>query len=260
MSATNLLEREPSLTSAVSARIAFPAILWNHPTPVESHVAAPPEQNEAEDERPEANCEGIVSHYESGLNAANGTVLHFGTGRGELMETLRQHGFAVMGCESSALQVERARRTCGFDARTLHCCNVENFLRWVQRIGQKAQAVFFQHDLEHSLELQALLPRMAEILRENGLLIALLPPPHPDHSREAHLSFLNELAVGCASCGGNFEVRGVDCDFENRFMAFVLKKTPVPLRYPVCLLSSDAAQSATGGSGMIGAQLHLRHA
>jgi len=260
MSAANLLEREPSTASTVTGYSAIPAIFWDCPTPVESHVAALREVSETEDERVEANCESIVSHYEPGLNAADGTILHFGAGQGDLMETLQQHGFAVMGCEPSVDLTEQARRVYHFDARTLHCCNVEIFLRWVQRIGQKAQAVFFRHDLEHNLELQALLPRMAEILRENGLLIALLPPPHPDHSREAHLSFLNELAVGCASCDGNFEVRGVDCDCENRFMAFVLKKTPVPLRYPACLLPSNAARSATGGSGVIGARLHPLHA
>ncbi len=225
MSAANLLAREPFPALNHSGRGAVPPILWDGPPPVESFAADPLEMFQAGNEWAEPDYEGIVSHYEPRLNAANGAILHFGAGCGELMETLRAHGFAVMGCESSVCRVEQARRACGFDARTLHCCNAENYLRWVQRIGQKAQAVFFRHDLEHCLELHALLPRMAGILRETGLLIALLPPPEAGHLREAHLSFLNELAVGCASCGGHFEVESVDCDFDNRFMAFVLRKT-----------------------------------
>jgi SAM-dependent methyltransferase len=171
-------------------------------------------------------CEAIVSHYESRLNAADGAVLHLGADRGELMETLRQHGFAVMGCESSPGPARLARAMHGFDARTLHCSSAENFLRWMRRIGQKAQAVFFRHAWEHNLELQALLSRMAEILRDGGRIIAVLPPPDADHPRVAHLSFLNELAVAGASSSACFEVESVDCDFDSRFMAFVLKKTP----------------------------------
>jgi SAM-dependent methyltransferase len=225
MSAANLLAREPFPALNYSGRSAVPAVLWDCPPPVESFVADPLELFHASAGWAEADCEGVVNHYEPRLNAANGAILHFGAGGGEMMDTLRQHGFAVMGCESSALRVERARRAYGFDAHTLLCCSAENYLRWVQRIGQKAQAVFFRHDLEHCLELHALLPRIADILRENGLFIALLQPPEVGHFREAHLSFLNELAVGCAACGGHFEVESVDCDFENRFMAFVLKKT-----------------------------------
>ena len=173
-----------------------------------------------------SNWENIVRRYESRLNAADGAVLHIGAGGGAMMDALRQHGFAVTGCEPEPAGAERARRAYGFDALVLHCCNAEKFLRWTARIEQKVQAIFFRHDLAHSLELQALLPRMAEILRNDGLLIALLPPPDSDHSREAHLSFLNELAVACASCPGNFEADSVDCDEENRFMAFVLRKVP----------------------------------
>ena len=176
---------------------------------------------------PTANCEAIVSHYESGLNAAHGAILHLGAGRGELMEMLRQHGFTVMGCEPSPRPTRWARATHGFDARTLHCSNAENFLNWMRRIGQEAQAIFFRHDWEHNLEFQALLPRMAEILRDGGRIIAVLPPPAADHPREAHLSFLNELAAAGASSSACFEVESVDCDDGNRFMAFVLKKVAV---------------------------------
>jgi len=226
MSAANLLARKPSPASNDSWRGAAPAGFWDCPLPVEAFPADRPEWFETEVGQAEANCEAIVSHFEPGLNAANGAIFHFGAGRGAMMETLRRHGFAAMGCEPSALQVERARRTHGFDASTLHCCNAEIFLRWLRRIGQKAQAVFFRHDLEHSLELHALLRQLADVLCENGRLVALLPPPNPNHSREAHMSFLNELAVGCACGDGNFEVAGVDCDFDNRFMAFVLQKVP----------------------------------
>jgi hypothetical protein len=52
----------------------------------------------------------------------------------------------------------------------------------------------------------------------------VLPPPDADHPRVAHLSFLNELAVAGASSSASFEVESVDCDFDSRFMAFVLKK------------------------------------
>jgi hypothetical protein len=134
-----------------------------------------------------------------------------------------------------------AHESRGFDARTLHCSSTENFLGWMRRIGQRAQAIFFRHDLEHCLELQALLPMMADILCDNGLLISQLPPPSAEYPHEAHLSFLNELAVACASCNGRFEVEGVDCDYENRFMAFVLKKTfgagkiSVPAFAPPCV-------------------------
>jgi len=224
MSAANLLARKPFLDSNDSWRGAAPAGFWDCPLPVEAFPADRPEWFETEVGQAEANCEAIASHFEPGLNAANGAIFHFGAGRGEMMETLRRHGFAAMGCEPSALQVERARRTHGFDASTLHCCNAEIFLRWLRRIGQKAQAIFFRHDLEHSLELHALLRRLADVLCENGRLVALLPPPNPNHPREAHMSFLNELAVGCACGDGHFEVERVECDFENRFMAFVLQK------------------------------------
>jgi SAM-dependent methyltransferase len=173
-------------------------------------------------------CEAIVSYYESQLNAAEGAVLHLGAGRGELMETLRQHGFAVMGCEPSSGPTRLARAMHGFDARTLHCSSVELFLQWVRRIGQKAQAIFFRHGWEHNLELQALLSRMSEVLPDGGRIIAVLPPPDADHPREAHLSFLNELAAAGASSNASFEVESVDCDFDNRFMAFVLKKSASP--------------------------------
>ena len=170
-------------------------------------------------------CEAIVSHYESRLNAADGVVLHLGAGRGELMETLRQHGFAVMGCDPSPGPTRLARVLHGFDKRTLHCSNAETFLQWMQRIGQKAQAVFFRHDWEHNLEFQALLPRMAEILCDGGRVIAELPPPDADHPYEAHLSFMNELAAAGASSWAGFEIETMDCDFDHRFMAFALKKT-----------------------------------
>jgi SAM-dependent methyltransferase len=172
-------------------------------------------------------CEAIVNHYESRLNAADGVILHLGAGRGGLMETLRQHGFAVMGCEPSPRPTRLAQETHGFDARTLHCSSAENFLRWTQRIGQKAQAVFYRHDWEHNLELQALLPRMAEILRDEGRVIALLPPPIADYPREAHLSFLHELATACTSCNERFRMESIDCDCGGRFTAFVLRKAAV---------------------------------
>ena len=174
---------------------------------------------------PAAACEAIVSHYESRLNAADGVVLHLGAGRGELMETLRQHGFVVMGCEPLPGPTRLARALHGFDKHMLHCSNAENFLHWMQRIGQKAQAVFFRHDWEHNLEFQALLPRMVERLRDGGRVIAVLPPPDAIHPREAHMSFLNELAAAGAACHPSFEVESVDCDFDCRFMAFVLQKT-----------------------------------
>ena len=183
-------------------------------------------QNDFEQPDQTGACEAIISHYESRLNAADGAVLHLGAGRGELMETLRQHGFAVMGCEPSPGPTRLARAMHGFDARTLHCSSAENFLQWMRRIGQKAQAVFFRHGWEHNLELQALLSRMADILRDGGRIIAVLPPPAADHPREAHLSFLNELAVAGASSSASFEIESVDCDFDSRFMAFVLKKIP----------------------------------
>ena len=170
-------------------------------------------------------CEAIVSHYESRLNAADGAVLHLGADRGELLETLRQHGFTVMGCEPSPGPARLARAMHGFDARTLHCSSAENFLDWMHRIGQRPQAIFFRHGWEHNLELQALLSRMADVLRDGGRIIAVLPPPDAEHPFEAHLSFLNELAVAGASSSACFEVESVDCDFDNRFMAFVLKKT-----------------------------------
>jgi hypothetical protein len=172
-----------------------------------------------------AACEAIINHYETGLNAADGAILHVGAGRGEFMDTLRQHGFSVMGCEPSPLMAKLACALYGFDPHTLYCCNVEEFLRWAKRIGKKAQAIFFRHGWEHNLELQALMPRMEEILQNGGRIIAVLPPPASGYPREAHLSFLNELALASASCDVNFEIERVDCDEGNRFMAFVLKKT-----------------------------------
>jgi len=237
MSAANLLEPEaPAANDYLGG--GFSAFPWESQPLTDASDWDQPEAMPGKIGRAQAACEEIVSFYESRLNAANGTVLHFGAGNGELMEALRQHGLAAMGCETSALRVKRARRIHGFDARTLHCCNAETFLRWLQRIGLKAQAVFFRHDLEHSLELQALLHRFAEVLRQDGLLIALLPGPDLDYSRDAHLSFLNELAVACASCDCHFEVDSVDCDDAGRFMAFVLKRSVPSPGAPVLSRSS----------------------
>jgi len=226
MSAANLLKREKFMNSPDSGDSSVvPAALWEHSLLLKSDKTALPDLFETDALWAEANYEAIVSHFESRLHAAKGSVFHFGAGRGEMMESLRQHGFAVMGCESSTHRAQLARKTYNFDTHTLHCCNAEAFLRWTKRIGQKAQAIFFLHELEHCLELHALLGRMGEVLNEKGLLIALLPLPYLNHSSHAHLSFLNELAIGCASCDDHFEVVDVDLDFENRFMAFVLKKS-----------------------------------
>lgn len=189
-------------------------------------------------------CEAIVSRYESKLNAADGVILHLGAGRGELMETLRQHGFAVMGCESSPRSTRLTREAHGFDARTLHCSCAGDFLRWMQRIGQKAQAIFFRHEWEHNLELQALLPRMAVILPDGGRVIAVLPPLPAGHPHEAHLSFLNELAVAGTSSSCSFQIESVDCDLENRFMAFVLRKNSGPMMIPVVMNPSNRSIAA----------------
>jgi SAM-dependent methyltransferase len=170
-------------------------------------------------------CEAIVHRYESRLNAAEGAVLHLGAGTGELMETLRRHGFTVMGCEASPEKARQARALYGFDARTFHHSGTEPFLRWLRRIGQTAQAVFYRHGWEHNLEFQALLPMLAQILRPGGRIIALLPPPPAaDHPPHAHLSFLHELAVACVLCGGGFEMEGIDADAPEYFLAFTLKK------------------------------------
>ena len=179
---------------------------------------------------PEPNCvsEAVVRHFESDFNAATGLVLHLGAGHGELMYSLQQHGFSVMGCEPSLRPTRLARQIHGFDARTLHCSSPEIFLNWVRCIGQKAQAIFYRHDWEHNFQLHALLPRMADVLHDGGRVIAVLPPAAPDYPREAHLSFLNELAVAGASSSASFDVEGVDCDGDFRFMAFVLRKTPKP--------------------------------
>ena len=193
-------------------------------SPLPSVLPGDNRQHDFAEPDPSAACEAIVSHYESRLNAADGMVLHLGAGRGELMETLRQHGFVVMGCEPLPGPTRLARAMHGFDTHTLHCSNAENFLHWMQRIGQMAQAVFFRHDWEHNLEFQALLPRMAELLTEGGRVIAALPPPDAEHPYEAHLSFMNELAAAGASSRAGFEVETVDCDFDHRFMAFALKK------------------------------------
>ena len=217
-------------------------------------------QNDFAEPDPAAACEAIVSHYESRLNAADGVVLHLGAGRGELMETLRQHGFAVMGCEPLPGPTRRARAMHGFDTRTLHCSNAENFLHWMRRIGQKAQAVFFRHGWEHNLEFQALLPRMADLLSDGGRIIALLPPPPADHPREAHLSFLYELAVAGASSNACFEIESVDCDFDSRFMAFVLKKNGVAAGRSRASVATGAHKAQPAGRGVIGAHLHLPHA
>jgi SAM-dependent methyltransferase len=203
--------------------LPLPAVLFGDPR---QNYFAPPAPAEV--------CEAIVSHYESRLNAADGAVLHLGADRGELMEVLRQHGFAVMGCEPLPGPTRLARAMHGFDARTLHCSSAEKFLQWMQRIGQKAQAVFFRHGWEHNLELQALLSPMADILCDGGRIIAVLPPPAADHPREAHLSFLYELAVAGASSNAGFEIESVDCDFDSRFMAFVLKKMPTLTRDSAC--------------------------
>jgi SAM-dependent methyltransferase len=226
MSASNLLARKPFQAFPDSRPRAVSLAFGDWSRQFESDNALPPAWFEAGSGQGQTKYEGIVSHYETRLNAANGSVFHFGAGCGEMMESLRQHGFSVMGCEPSEQRVELARLSYGFDRHTLHCCNSETFLHWIRRIGQKAQAIFFRHGFEHSLELHALLRRMADVLRENGLLIALLPPPYSNHSREVHLSFVNELAIGCTSCNGGFEVVEIDCNFQNRFMAFVLQKTP----------------------------------
>ncbi|HEU5395905.1 MAG TPA: class I SAM-dependent methyltransferase [Verrucomicrobiae bacterium] len=185
-------------------------------------------QNKLFDPEPNSVSEAIVRHFEPEFNAANGLILHLGAGHGELMYSLQQHGFSVMGCEPASRPTRLARQIHGFDARTLHCCGLESFLNWVRCIGQKAQAIFFRHDWEHNFQMHALLPRMADALNDGGRVIAVLPPPAADYPREAHLSFLNELAVAGASSSASFDMEGVDCDEQFRFMAFVLKKTAAP--------------------------------
>ena len=218
---------------SATANLCLPdTAIWEGETELSSPLSAiyfeGAQQNYFEEPNETGACEAIVSHYESRLNAADGVILHLGAGRGELMDTLRQHGFAVMGCEPSPHPTRMAQETHGFDARTFHCSSAENFLRWTQRIGKKAQAVFYRHDWEHNLELQALLPRMAEILHDEGRVIALLPPPVADYPREAHLSFLYELAAAGTSSNAGCEIESVDCDFDGRFMAFVLRKSASP--------------------------------
>ena len=192
----------------------LPAYIWGRDR--QSHFAG--------SDWPDTDFEAVAHHYEKELNAADGVILHLGAGRGELMESLRDHGFTVMGCESAARPTRLAQESCRFDAHTLHCSSAENFLNWLRRIGQSAQAIFFRHGWEHNLEFQALLPRMAEILRDGGRIIAVLPPPTTEHPREAHLSFLHELAVAGAASSTHFEVGRVDGDCGDRFMAFVLQK------------------------------------
>ena len=187
------------------------------------------------------NWEGVVRSYKSRLNAANGLVLVPDAGDGGLMNALRRQGLAVMGCEPSVRLVQLARRKYGLDEHTFRCSEAEPFLEWLNRIGRKAQAVFLSRALEHVLNPGALWHQIANVLDEDGLVIAQVA----DDANEVGQGMANQSAVvrTAAQCG--LKLENVDCNFVNSFTALVFKKTPIGQLDPACLLPPVRATVAS---------------
>ena len=191
------------------------------------HEAYWPDMTEAEAQQLAADCACVGSYYSPWLNPEGGPVLELGAGRGGLMEALRRQSFTVLGCEPAGRLTQLARKAFGFDEQTLHHAEAGDFLKWFRGTGQKAQAVFLWHVLEHIPEPYPLLRQIAGILKEGGWLIGQVPLLDREYIYEAHLAFLNEPALHHAASQCGFAVEQFNYDIKNRFMGFVLKKTPV---------------------------------
>jgi SAM-dependent methyltransferase len=183
-----------------------------------------PDMTAAEAQQLAADCAGIVSYYAPWLKAGGDPVLELGAGRGGLMEALRRQGFTVLGCEPAGRLTQLARKAFGFDEQTLHHAEAEDFLKWFDDTGRKAQTVFLWHVLEHIPEPYPLLRRIAGILKDGGLLIGQVPLLDREYIYETHLAFLNEPALHHAASQCGFAVEQFNYDIKNRFMGFVLKK------------------------------------
>jgi 2-polyprenyl-3-methyl-5-hydroxy-6-metoxy-1,4-benzoquinol methylase len=186
-----------------------------------------PEMSTDEARQLATECAGIVNYYAPWLKVGGDPVIELGAGRGGLMEALRRQGFSVLGCEPSERLAKLARKAFGFEEQIFHNAEAEDFVKWFRGVGQKAQAVFLWHVLEHIPEPYPLLRQIAGILNDHGLLIGQVPLLDKDHIYESHLAFLNEPALHHAARQCGFTVEQFNYDIENRFMGFVLKKSPV---------------------------------
>jgi Methyltransferase domain len=166
------------------------------------------------------NWEGIARSYKSRLNAASGPVLVLGAGEGELMDALRHQGLLAIGCEPSARRAQWARRKYGFDDHTFRCSEAESFLEWFNRIGRKAQAVFLSRTLERVPHAKTLWQQVANILDEDGLVIAQVAEGIVLTGQD--MAKQHAFVPTAAQCG--LKLENVDCSFENSFNALVFKK------------------------------------
>jgi SAM-dependent methyltransferase len=190
------------------------------------------------------NWEGIARSYKSRLNAANGPVLVLDAGDGELMDALRRQGLLAIGCEPSARRTQRARRKYGFDEHIFRCSEAEPFLKWLNRVGRKVQAVFLCHTLEQVPDPKALWRDLANILDEDGLVIAQVAEEiavtGPGMAKQ------NALVRTAAECG--WGLKNVDCNFENSFNALVFKKISCHSKFkPVALNNASASGHLASG-------------
>ena len=191
------------------------------------HEAYWPDLTGAEAQQLAADCACVVNYYAPWLKPEDGPVLELGAGRGGLMEALRRQGFSVLGCEPAERLTELARKAFGFDEQTLHHAEAKVFLKWFGSTRRKARAVFVWHVLEHILEPFPLLRQIGGILQDGGLLIGQVPLLDKEYLYEAHLAFLTEPAIHHAASQCGFAVEQFNYDIENRFIGFVLKKSPV---------------------------------
>jgi SAM-dependent methyltransferase len=99
-----------------------------------------------------------------------GRALDFGCGNGVFTDLVRQalpRTWAVHGCDISAVAIDNARtryQKCHFFvSKGLHVA------------GEKYDFVFSHHVLEHVLELRSTLDQIASLIKEDGIMLHVLP-------------------------------------------------------------------------------------
>jgi tetratricopeptide (TPR) repeat protein/predicted O-methyltransferase YrrM len=173
-------------------------------------------------------CDAVVGFYKSRLSPERGLVLEIGAGHGGLMDALRRAGYAVAGCEPSEPLVAQARKNYHFGENVLYCAEASEFVKQVGAAACNVQAVFLWHVLEYLPEPLTLLHALADLLNEDGLIIAQIPLLDREYIRAEHLFFLTEATVAYAAKGCGYSVEATNYDLERKFMAFVLRKTRHP--------------------------------
>ncbi len=183
----------------------------------------------------EQDWEQIIRSYEWRLKAAGGPVLALGAGEGGLMSALQRCGLEVLGCEPSAPLARLGRRKYGLDESMLRSGEIGAFLAWLDRIGQRVQAVFLWRILEYVFNPYCLWHQLTKVLDDGGLIIAHVALLAADGARGMDQGLADENAIvqTAARCG--LELKSVDCNSESSFTAFVFQKPADCQGDPACL-------------------------